>query len=86
MYQELKQGSLVEIYNKYLPFYPKKFEGTSIGILIRQDTYGTFEVDVQGIDGHSGTSNDFTRSRWYVPIEAIKGIVKIRYNYIEEVE
>ena len=86
MYQELKQGSLVEIYNEYLPFVPRKPEGTSIGILIVQGNYNSFEVDVKGIDGHSGTSNDFTRSRWYIPRTAIKGLAKTGNNYIEEVE
>ena len=86
MYQELKQGSLVEIYNEYLPFVPRKPEGTSIGNLIEQGNYNSFEVDVKGIEGHSGTSNDFTRSRWYVPRTAIKGLAKTGNNYIEEVE
>ena len=86
MYQELKQGSLVEIYNEYLPFVPRKPEGTSIGILIVQGNYNSFEVDVQGIKGHAGSNYGFITSRWYIPRTAIKGLAKTGNNYIEKVE
>lgn len=85
MYQEIKRGSIVEIYNKYLPFVPRKLEGSSVGIIINIDGYDSYEVDVQGIEGHAGTNYGFIRSRWYVPNRAIKGYAKPS-NYIEEVE
>lgn len=86
MFQEIKPGSLVEIYNKYLPFVPGKLKGTSIGIVIVQDDYDSYEVDVPGIDGHAGTNYGFIKSRWYVPSRAIKGIFTKESNFIEEVE
>lgn len=46
MYQEIKRGSIVEIYNKYLPFIPRKLEGSSVGIIINIDDYDSYEVDV----------------------------------------
>lgn len=85
MYKELKQGSLVEIYNKYLPFVPRKLEGLSVGIIINVDDCGSYEVDVPGINGHAGTNYGFIKSRWYIPIGTIKGFAKPN-NYIEEVE
>ena len=83
MFQEIKKGSIVEVYNKYLP---RKPEGTSIGILIGQGNYNSFEVDVQGIKGHAGSNYGFITSRWYIPRRAIKGLAKTGNNYIEEVE
>lgn len=85
MYQEIKLGSLIEIYNKFLPFNPRKLEGSSVGTVIDITNSIRYEVDVPGINGHAGSNHKFITSRWYVPSGAIKGCVKPS-NYIEEVE
>ena len=85
MHQEIKPGSLVEVYNKYLPFQLRKLEGSSVGIIISVDGCDNYEVDVHGIDGHAGTNYGFITSRWYVPSRAIKGHAKPS-NYIREEE
>ena len=72
MRKEIKKGDIVEIYNKYLPFVSRKLEASSIGIVINVYDFGRYEVDVNGIEGHAGTSYSSIRSRWYVHSEAIK--------------
>lgn len=86
MFQEIKQGSIVEVYNKYLPFYPKKHEGTSLGVIIAYyEEDGRYEVMVEGIHGHGGSSHSFVENRWYVTRDAIKVSQRVS-NYIKEVE
>lgn len=86
MAKEIRADSLVEVYNKYLPFFPKKYEGTSIGVIVHHDVDGdSFEVMVEGIRGHAGSSHTFVENRWYIPRIAIKGTT-VRSNYIKEEE
>lgn len=86
MFQKIKRGSIVEIYNNRLPFYPKKYEGSSIGVIIEYyETEGKYEVMVEGIHGHGGSSHSFVENRWYVTRDAIKVSQRVS-NYIKEVE
>ena len=86
MFQKIKRGSIVEVYNKYLPFYPKKYEGTSLGVIIEYyEEDNRYEVTVEGIHGHGGSSYSFVENRWYVTREAIKA-QKRSSNYIKDVE